>query len=84
MVRTCAELRAPVVPRGSTGLSGGANAVGGCVILDLSAMNQILEIDADNLLAVVRPGVINTDLKAASLCSCPRRDRGRRRDGRRR
>jgi glycolate oxidase len=66
VVRTCAELDAPIVPRGAgTGLSGGANAVGGCVILDLSAMNQILEIDADNLLAVVQPGVINNDLKAA-------------------
>ena len=66
VVRPCAELGAPIVPRGAgTGLSGGANAVGGCVILDLSAMNQILEIDADNLLAVVQPGVINNDLKAA-------------------
>ena len=66
VVRVCAELGAPVVPRGAgTGLSGGANAVGGCVILDLSAMNQILEVDADNLLAVVQPGVINGDLKAA-------------------
>ena len=66
VVRTCAELDAPIVPRGAgTGLSGGANAVGGCVILDLSPMNQILEIDEDNLLAVVQPGVINTDLKAA-------------------
>jgi glycolate oxidase len=66
VVRTCAELDAPIVPRGAgTGLSGGANAVGGCVILDLSPMNQILEIDQDNLLAVVQPGVINTDLKAA-------------------
>src|SRR5579859_2423852 len=66
VVRTCAELEVPVVPRGAgTGLSGGANAVGGCVILDLSQMNQILEIDADNLVAVVQPGVINNDLKAA-------------------
>ena len=66
VVRTCAELEVPVVPRGAgTGLSGGANAVGGCVILDLSQMNQILEIDADNLVAVVQPGVINDDLKAA-------------------
>ena len=66
VVRVCAELGAPVVPRGAgTGLSGGANAVGGCVILDLSPMNQILEIDPDNLLAVVQPGVINNDLKAA-------------------
>src|SRR5262249_21429775 len=55
VVRTCAELGAPVVPRGAgTGLSGGANAVSGCVILDLSPMNQILEIDPDNLVAVVQ------------------------------
>ena len=67
VVRVCAELGAPIVPRGAgTGLSGGANAVGGCVILDLSAMNQILEIDPDNLVAIVQPGVINADLKAAA------------------
>jgi glycolate oxidase len=66
VVRVCAELGVPVVPRGAgTGLSGGANAVRGCVILDVSAMNKILEIDPDNLLAVVQPGVINGDLKAA-------------------
>ena len=35
MVRTCAELGAPIVPRGAgTGLSGGANAVSDCVVLD--------------------------------------------------
>ena len=66
VVRTCAELGTPVVPRGAgTGLSGGANAVGGCVILDLARMNQIVEIDADNLVAVVQPGAINDDVKAA-------------------
>jgi glycolate oxidase len=66
VVRTCADLGAAVVPRGAgTGLSGGANAVGGCVILDLSAMNRVLEIDAGNLLAVVQPGAINNDVKAA-------------------
>src|SRR5262249_38695884 len=54
VVRTCAELGVPIVPRGAgTGLSGGANAVGGCVILDLSRMNQVLEIDPDNLACVV-------------------------------
>jgi len=66
VVRTCAELGAPVVARGAgTGLSGGANAVTGCVILDLSQLNHIVEIDADNLTCVVQPGVINNDLKAA-------------------
>jgi glycolate oxidase len=66
VVRTCAALGAPVVARGAgTGLSGGANAVRGCVILDLSAMSQVLEIDADNLVAVVQPGAVNNDVKAA-------------------
>ncbi|HUJ67373.1 MAG TPA: FAD-binding protein, partial [Acidimicrobiales bacterium] len=66
VVRTCAELGAPVVPRGAgTGLSGGANAVSGCVILDLSRMNQVLEIDPDNLVCVVQPGAVNNDVKAA-------------------
>jgi glycolate oxidase len=66
VVRTCAELRVPVVPRGAgTGLSGGANAVSGCVVLDLAQMNQVLEIDPDNLVAVVQPGAVNDDVKAA-------------------
>ncbi|HEX4257200.1 MAG TPA: FAD-linked oxidase C-terminal domain-containing protein [Streptosporangiaceae bacterium] len=66
VVRICAELGVPVVPRGAgTGLSGGANAVAGCVVLDLAAMNEVLEIDPDNLLAVVQPGAVNNDVKAA-------------------
>lgn len=65
VVRVCAEFGAPVVPRGSgTGLSGGANAVDGCVVLDVSRMNQVLEIDRDNLICVVQPGTVNDDLKA--------------------
>src|SRR4051794_39593370 len=66
VVTACAELGVPVVPRGAgTGLSGGANAVDGCLVLDLSRMNRILEIDVDNMLAVVEAGVINDELKAA-------------------
>nr|WP_245981005.1 FAD-linked oxidase C-terminal domain-containing protein [Streptomyces reniochalinae] len=65
-VGVCADLRIPVVTRGAgTGLSGGANATDGCLVVDLSRMNRILEIDAENLLAVVQPGVVNNDLKAA-------------------
>ena len=65
-VRVCADLAVPVVTRGAgTGLSGGANAVDGCLVLDLSRMNRVLEIDPDNLLCVVEPGVVNNDLKAA-------------------
>ena len=55
----------PIVTRGAgTGLSGGANAVDGCLILDLSRMNAIVEIDPENLICVVQPGVVNNDLKA--------------------
>jgi glycolate oxidase len=65
-VRIAAELRAPIVPRGAgTGLSGGANSVAGCLLLDLSRMTSIIEIDPENLTCVVQPGVVNNDLKAA-------------------
>ena len=66
VVRVCAEFGAPVVPRGAgTGLSGGANAIDGSVVLDLSRMNRVLEIDTDNMICVVQPGIVNNDLKAA-------------------
>src|SRR5271156_6343457 len=66
VVRTCAEFGAPIVPRGAgTGLSGGANATDGAVVLDLSRMNQVLEIDRENMICVVQPGIVNNDLKAA-------------------
>ncbi len=66
VVRECGRRGLPVVARGAgTGLSGGANAVDGCVIVDLSRMNRILRVDTDNMIAVVQPGVVNDDLKAA-------------------
>src|SRR6478609_1982599 len=65
-VRVAAELGVPIVARGAgTGLSGGANAVDGCIILDLSKMTAIVDIDPDNLTCVVQPGIVNNDLKAA-------------------
>lgn len=49
----------PVTPRGAgTGLSGGALAVHGGLILSLEKMNRVLEIDEKNLCAVVQPGVV--------------------------
>jgi glycolate oxidase len=66
VVRVAADLGVPVVPRGAgTGLSGGANAVAGCVVLDLSRMSGVVEVDVENLLCVVQPGIVNDDLKAA-------------------
>jgi glycolate oxidase len=65
-VEICLRHRAPVVPRGAgTGLSGGANAIDGCVVLSLAAMSDILVINPLERLAVVQPGVINDDLRAA-------------------
>ena len=65
-VTVCADLGVPLVPRGAgTGLSGGANAVDGCVVLDLSRMTAVREVDAENLIAVVEPGIVNDDLKVA-------------------
>jgi glycolate oxidase len=56
----------PVVPQGArTGLSGGANAVDGCVLLNLEKFDQIVEIDVEEQIAVVQPGVINATLAAA-------------------
>ena len=45
-----------------TGLSGGARPVPGCVVVGLSRMNRILDVDPANRLAVVEPGVVNQDL----------------------
>ena len=56
-----------VVPRGAgTGVSGGAHATAGCIVLSLERMNRILEIRPDDELARVEPGVINADLSAAA------------------
>ena len=53
----------PIVPRGSgTGLSGGALPVPGGVVLGLSRMKKILEIDFDNEWMRVEPGVINLEV----------------------
>lgn len=58
--------RVPVTPRGcGTGLSGGSVPVKGGIIMSLTRMNKILEIDKENMLAVVQPGVINLDLDTA-------------------
>ena len=56
----------PVVPQGArSGLSGGANAIEGCLLLSLEKMDSILEIDADNRLVVTQPGIYNADLSRA-------------------
>ncbi|MDN5877686.1 MAG: FAD-binding protein [Brevibacterium sp.] len=61
-----AEHRIPVVTQGArTGLSGAANAIDGCLLLNVTAMDEIVAIDPVNQTCRVQPGVINQDLKTA-------------------
>lgn len=65
VVNACLRHDVAVVARGAgTGLSGGANALAGCVVLSLERMNAVLEVDELERLAVVQPGVVNDDLRA--------------------
>jgi glycolate oxidase len=65
-LRAAARAGVPVVPQGArTGLSGGANAIDGCLLLSLERMDRIVEIDAGERIAVVQPGVVNADLSRA-------------------
>ena len=63
-VRIAAELGAPVVPRGAgSGLSGGANAVEGAIVLSLERMNRVPRVDRAERFAVVEAGVVKDDLR---------------------
>jgi glycolate oxidase len=65
-LRIASATNTPVVTRGAaTGLAGGANAGAGEIALSLRAMDRILEVRPDDLLAVVEPGILNGDLNAA-------------------
>jgi glycolate oxidase len=66
VMRWATRHRVPVVPQGArTGLSGGANAVDGALVVSLVRMNRILEIDEVDQVAIVEPGVVNADLSRA-------------------
>ncbi|MBN2161065.1 MAG: FAD-binding protein [Spirochaetes bacterium] len=57
----------PVIPRGAgTGVTGGAVPVRGGVVLSLEKMNRIIEIDRENMVAVVEPGAITRDIQDAA------------------
>ena len=60
VVAACAEAGVPFVPRGhGTGLSGGAQPVAGGIVIVLSRLNRILNVDLPNQLMTVEPGVTN-------------------------
>src|ERR1022692_2923964 len=66
VVRTCAEAQVPFVARGAgTGLSGGALPVADGVVIGLSRMRAILDIDLENHQVTVQPGVTNLEVSKA-------------------
>jgi glycolate oxidase len=67
VLRTCHRYGVPVVARGAgTGLSGGALPVAGGLLLVLSRLDRILEVDAARGLARVQPGVTNLAVSEAA------------------
>ena len=66
LVRLCLDAEVPLSPRGAgTGTVGGCLADHGGVVLDLSGLGAILDVDERSLLATVEPGVITGELQAA-------------------
>jgi len=66
VVKVARRYGLPIVPRGAgTGLSGGALPVDNGIVVGLSRMNRILEIDFENLRMRLQPGVINLDVTKA-------------------
>jgi glycolate oxidase len=65
VLKFCNRNRVPIVPRGAgSGFTGGAlPSEGGIVLAFEKHMNRILEIDMENMVAIVQPGVINMDLQ---------------------
>lgn len=67
VLRVAHEHGLSVVPRGAgSGLSGGANCPDGAVVLSLHRMDAVVRVDAVDRVAVVQPGVVTADLRAAA------------------
>jgi glycolate oxidase subunit GlcD len=66
VMRVLADRSVPFTSRGAgTGLSGGALALDGGVVVSLARMRKILKIDAANRIAIVQPGVVNAHVSRA-------------------
>lgn len=66
IMRLCHQHGIPVIARGSgTNLSASTTPVGGGLVLNLSRMNRIVEIDEHNLTCTVEPGVVTADIHRA-------------------
>jgi glycolate oxidase len=68
IVKLASKKNVPIVPRGSaSGLTGGSVPVRGGIVLDMTGMNRILEIEIENLQVVIEPGIIHKDLNNALM-----------------
>jgi glycolate oxidase len=66
VMRLASERKFPVVARGAgSGFTGGSIPIKGGVVLSTERMNGIIEIDAENMVATVEPGVVNWELQSA-------------------
>ena len=66
VVRVAARERLAITARGgASGLSGGVIPIEGGIMIDLNRMHRILEVDVENGVALVEPGLINLDLSTA-------------------
>jgi glycolate oxidase len=66
VLRICLERKVPVTPRGAgSGMVGGALPIQGGIVLSTERMQRIKDIDADDLVAIVEPGVITGQLQEA-------------------
>ena len=64
IVKLACSKKVPVLPRGAgSGFTGGTLPIHGGIVLVLSGMDKILEIDTDNLTAEVEPGVVTAELQ---------------------
>lgn len=67
LVKLANREKIPVYPRGqATSLSGGPLPVKGGMVLDLSVLDDVLEIHEEDLIAVVSPGVLTADIHKAA------------------
>ncbi len=66
IVRLCYEYKIPITPRGAgTGVAGGSVPVAGGIVMSLEKLNRIIDIDRENLVAIVQPGVITGNVRRA-------------------
>jgi len=64
IMKLAVSFRTPVIPRGGgSGMTGGALAVKGGIVVVFNRMNRIVEIDQENLIARVQPGVVTAEFQ---------------------